>query len=84
MADKIKVVLTTRPVWLLLVAMAVALAIGLLIPVDDNMRGPLVDVTAQWGTASRGVYLSEAPTASGRATGTSGSTPVRLRLTYFR
>lgn len=42
--SKLKLILTVRPIWLLLVVAALALIIGLLIPVTPDFRGPIVDI----------------------------------------
>ena len=44
MSKKLKVLLTVRPVWLLLVAACVAFLIGVVTPVSAPVRGPLVDI----------------------------------------
>jgi len=44
MADKIKLLLTVRPIWLLGVVILVAFAGGILTPVAAPVRGPIVDI----------------------------------------
>lgn len=42
--SKFKLVLQTRPIWLLIAAVAIALIVGLMIPTTADFRGPLVDI----------------------------------------
>lgn len=44
MPKRLKVLLTVRPAWLLVVAVAIAFAGGLLIPTAPTVRGPLLSV----------------------------------------
>lgn len=41
---KLTLILKARPMWALVVAVCVALGVGLLIPTSANFRGPLVDI----------------------------------------
>lgn len=44
MSNKIKVILAVRPLWLLVGAVAVAFAAGIIMPMAPGVRGPLVDI----------------------------------------
>ena len=44
MAKKLKVLLTVRPLWLLMAAAVVAFIVGMLTPVTAPFRGPIVDI----------------------------------------
>jgi len=42
--SEIKLILKTRPIWLMVAAVVVALIIGLIVPTGPTFRGPIVDV----------------------------------------
>ena len=44
MADRIKVLLTVRPLWLLVLVIVVAFVGGIVTPVSVPIRGPIIDI----------------------------------------